>query len=652
MTLTAQHHRETTPLRDERLTTLGSRLRVALDGPFAAERAVRRATFPAEGMLRDPELDVAASRAWTLQRLLDLDKQGFGHVGVPEGADAVSDPLTAVLAFEMLSHGDLSVTIKSGVQFGLFGGAVTNLGTAWHHDTYLPDITSMTLLGGFAMTELGHGSDVASLETTITYVPETDEYEVHSPTPGSTKAYIGNAAKDGTMAAVFGQLVVDGTGHGVHVILVPLRDDAGGDLPGVTTGDHGHKGGLLGVDNGTLRFDHVRVPRRMLLNRYGGVDETGAYVSPIDNPNRRFFTMLGTLVRGRVCVGGGGGITARRALSIATRYGLSRRQFPASGRPDGVRLMDYLVHQKRLLPRIARAYALGFAQNELIVDLVHVQGADDSSEEDQRRLETHAAGLKAVTTWFANDTVQEAREACGGSGYLSENQLVEMRRDVDIFATFEGDNTVLMQLVSKALLTDYKKEWSELDRTGVVQATARVAGETVMEATSANLVLERLADAVRRKPEETTLVDRRWHALMFEERARHSLESLAQRMRAASKEQGDSFEAFNALGDHVQFVAHAYMEQRILTAFVDALETVEDEETRDVLERLCSLYALHSIHQDRAWFMEHNRISSGRSKAIGAQINDLCRELRPHALSLVEGMGIPEAWLGAAILKV
>lgn len=635
----------------DRLTTLGGQLLRVLDGQYAQQRATMRATFPAQDMLRDPELDVEASREWTLNRLLSLNKEGFGSVGVPVTANASSDPETAVLTFEMLAHGDLSVTIKSGVQFGLFGGAVTNLGTAWHHETFLPDITSMKLLGGFAMTELGHGSDVASLETTITYLSDAGEFEVHSPTPGATKAYIGNAAKDGTMAAVFGQLVVDGKSHGVHVILVPLRDETGADLPGITTGDQGHKGGLLGVDNGTIRFDHVRVPRRMLLDRYGGVDESGAYVSPIENPNRRFFTMLGTLVRGRVCVGGAGAVAARRGLSIATRHALRRRQFPAAGRPDGVMLLDYLVHQKRLLPRIARSYGLGFAQNQLIEALDQVQGDGESTETDQRNLETHAAGLKAVSTWFANDSIQEAREACGGAGYMSENQLVEMRRDVDIFATFEGDNTVLMQLVTKALLTDYRKEWGELDRTGVVQATARVAGESVLEATAAHLMLGRLAEAVRRRPEETTLVDRRWHALMFEQRARHSLESLAMRMRAAAKGKGDQFEAFNALGDHVQFVARAYMEEWILSAFIDAIEAVEPGESREVLERLCSLFALQSIHDERAWFMEHNRISAGRSKAIGAQINDLCRELRPHALPLVEGLGVPESWLGAAILR-
>lgn len=636
--------------RMERLTTLGARLRTALDGAYARERAHARATFPTGDHLLDPTLGVDDARRWTLRRLQLLGQQGFGSAGVPAGAGDTADPLAAVVTFETLAHADLSVTIKSGVQFGLFGGAVANLGTDWHHDTFLPGITDMSLLGGFAMTELGHGSDVASIETEITYLPDTDEWEVHSPAPSATKAYIGNAAVDGTMAAVFGQLIVRGEHHGVHVVLVPLRDEAGRDLPGVTTGDHGHKGGLLGVDNGTLRFDHVRVPRRMLLNRYGGVDESGQYVSPIEDQNRRFFTMLGTLVRGRVCVGAAGGIAARRALSIAVRHALSRRQFPAPGRPNGVLLMDYVVHQRRLMPRVARAYALGFAQNELTAALVHVQGDEPSTEQEQRELETHAAGLKAMNTWFANETVQAAREACGGAGYLSENQLTQLRGDVDIFATFEGDNTVLMQLVAKGLLTQFSQAWSALDRSGVVQETTRVVGEAVLERTGAGLAFQRLADSVRRRPEETTLTDRAWHALMFAERADHSLESLARRMRAARGRGGDGFEAFNRLGPHVQFVARAHLEQRMLSAFVDAIDACEDEETRTVLGRVGDLYALDSIHKDRAWFMEHSRISPARSKAIGEQIDVLCGQLRPHALPLVEGMGIPAQWLQAAVV--
>lgn len=628
-------------------TALGAALSQTLDGPFADRRGAARAAFPAEHLHRDPEQTVEQARDWVLDRLTELSDAGFGAAGIQTNADDEPDPAAAVIAFEMLAHGDLSTLIKSGVQFGLFGGAVTNLGTRWHHDTFLPDITSMKLLGCYAMTELGHGSDVAGLETTITYMAEDDEYVVHSETPGATKAYIGNAARDGRMAVVFGQLLVRGKNHGVHAVLVPIRDEAGADLPGVTTSDHGGKGGLLGVDNGMLRFDRVRVPRRMLLDRYGGVNEAGHYASPIENPNRRFFTMLGTLVRGRVCIAAGGGIAARRGLSIATRYALQRRQFEAPGHPDGVVLLDYLIHQRRLLPAIARTYALGFAQNELTAALVHVQGGGGHTEREQRQLETRAAGLKAVATRFANDTLQECREACGGAGYMTENRLVGLRADADVFATFEGDNTVLLQLVTKALLTDYKQVWGDLDRVGMVQATARMVGGTVLERTAANLVVDRLVATARRRPEELTLVDRAWHAYLFTEREQHALESLARRMRRAS---GRDFESVNRLGDHMLFVARAHLERVMLEAFIAAIEACDDPDVRAVLERLCTLYALASINDDRAWFTEHNRISTGRAKAIGAQINALCAELRPDALALVDGFGVPEPWLGATLL--
>ena len=213
--------------RAERLTTLGASLRRTLDGDYATERAAARDAFPSDNMLMEPGLDVDAARAWTLARLRRVVRSGLRLGGSTRTGGRACRPAAAVVTFEMLAHGDMSVTIKSGVQFGLFGGAVTNLGTAWHHDTFLPGITSMKILGGFAMTELGHGSDVASIETEIVYDADTDEYVVNSPTPGATKAYIGNAAVDGTMAAVFGQLRVGDESHGVHTILVPIRDDEG-----------------------------------------------------------------------------------------------------------------------------------------------------------------------------------------------------------------------------------------------------------------------------------------------------------------------------------------------------------------------------------------------------------------------------------------
>lgn len=637
---------------EEQLSEQGAALRRALDGPFHDLRARARRDLSADDLLRDPAMSMQEARDWTTTALRRLAQRGYGRAGFPAAQGGLDDVAASVISFEMIAHGDLSLAVKSGVHFGLFGGSVVALGTRWHHEQFLPAIINLDLPGCFAMTEEGHGSDVQSLETTITYDAGSGELVVHSPTPSATKTYIGGAARDARMAVVFGQLQVGDAAPGIHAVLVPLRDESGATLPGVTAGDNGAKGGLAGVDNGTLSFGQVRVPRRMLLDRYGGVDESGAYTSPIDNADRRFFTMLGTLVRGRICVAAAGGVAARRALSIATRYALQRSQFTAPGHDGEVVLMDYLAHQRKLLPAIATAYALGFAQNELVRTVAEVQGAPERDQTAQRELETRAAGIKVLSTRFANDTIQTCREACGGAGYMAANQLTLLRADADVFATFEGDNTVLLQLVAKGLLTHYREMWGDLDMFGMVQAAARTFGGSVIERTAARPIIERLVAAAQRRSDDETLLDRGWHVAMFEERERHVLESLAQRLRTAAKLQGDdAFTAFNLTQDHVLLAARVHVDRVVLEAFIAGIDACEDDATRELLNRLCDLYALSSLEADRGWFMEHARMSLPRAKAIRPQVNALCGELRPHALELVEGLGVPEQWLGAAMLR-
>src|SRR5262249_22007753 len=158
-----------------------------------------------------------------------------------------------ITMIEMLAMSDLSLMVKAGVQWGLFGGAIENLGTERHHEAYVKKIINLELRGCFAMTETGHGSDVQSLETTATYDAAVGEFVIHSATPTARKDYIGGAAETATVAAVFAQLITTKDGelvnHGVHCFVVPIRNAAGNDLPGVTTSDNHYKGGLPGVDN-------------------------------------------------------------------------------------------------------------------------------------------------------------------------------------------------------------------------------------------------------------------------------------------------------------------------------------------------------------------------------------------------------------------
>ncbi|RKT56006.1 acyl-CoA dehydrogenase [Saccharothrix australiensis] len=612
-------------------------LRDLLDGRWATLR--REAVELLAKLEPTPaDLDREQYRAWVLEQLHVLAAGGHSLVAFPAEHGGRDDVGGSVVAFEVLGFGDLSLMVKAGVQWGLFGGAVQALGTRAHHDELLPAIMGLELPGCFAMTESGHGSDVQRLRTTATYDPATQEFVVHTPDRSARKDYIGNAARDGRLAVVFAQLVTGGGAHGVHALLVPIRDASGAPMPGVSIEDCGRKAGLNGVDNGRLAFDHVRVPRAALLDRYGAVSPEGVYTSPVEGDGRRFFTMLGTLVRGRISVAGGAGSATKRALTIAVRYGLARRQFTRPDSGEEVVVLDYLAHQRRLLPALATTYALHFAQEELVSALHDV--ADDRG---QRELESRAAGLKAVATWHATATIQTCREACGGAGYLAENLLADLKADTDVFTTFEGDNTVLLQLVAKGLLTSYRDHVGDLDPWGLARFAADQFVGVVIERTAARAIVDRLV-----KGGSDALLDRGWQLRQFEDRERHVVEGLARRLRRATAD--DAFDVFNAAQDHLLHAARVHVDRVVLEAFVAAVDRCRDEATAALLGRVCDLYALSTIEADRAWFLEHGRLTPARAKAVTQAVNGLCGALRPHARRLVDAFGVPESRLTAPIL--
>jgi acyl-CoA oxidase len=587
-----------------------------------------------------------------------------GRVGFsfPKEFGGEDDAGASVVSIEMLAFADLSLMVKAGVQWGLFGGALQLLGSRRQHEKYLRDVMSFDLPGCFAMTETGHGSDVQQLRTTCTYDPATQCFDLHTPHQAARKDYIGNAAKDGRMAVVFAQLISQGKNHGVHAWLVPIRDEQGDPMPGVTIGDDGPKAGLAGVDNGRLTFDHVQVPRDMLLDRYGQVAEDGSYTSSIENETRRFFTMLGTLVRGRVSVGGSASSATKLALDIAVRYGNVRRQFAAPGEDREIVINDYRVHQRKLLPALATTYALNFAQGRLVENMhdvqtrVHLQG-EEVDEKAQRELESRAAGLKVAQTAHATRTIQMCREACGGAGYLQENRLPHLKADTDVFTTFEGDNTVLLQLVAKGLLTDYRDAFGSLDGWGRVGFIADMVRETVLERTAARALIQRLIDAVPGREDDVPLLDRGWQLKMFEFREKHSLEGAIRRLRKnAAMEFHPThpmtpFDMFNDVQDHVLKTAQTHIDRVVLEAFVDGVDRATDPAARRLLDTLCDLYALTTIEADKAWFLEHGQLTAARAKLLTGTVNQLLEELRPHIVTLVDAFAIPAGWKAARILE-
>ncbi len=588
-------------------------------------------------LLRDPvfelkhEADKDIYRLRVLEMVKALADQGVSGYSFPKKYGGGERHGDHIAVFEMLAYSDISLTIKFGVQFGLFGGAVYLLGTEVHHRKYLEAMHRAKLLGCFAMTETGHGSNVKGLHTTATYDSATDEIIVHSPNPAAGKEYIGNAIHS-EMAAVFAQLIVDGESHGVHAILVPLRDKNGSQLPGIKVEDCGYKMGLNGVDNGRIWFDQVRVPRENLLNKYGDIDAQGKYSSPIKNPSKRFFTMLGALVVGRICVGLGGLSAAKKALTIASRYALHRRQFGPNENGPETFIMDYPSHMERIIPAIARTYAFDFALH----DLGEMQVNDDGS--DTRKIETLAAGLKSKATWHATHTIQTCREACGGKGYLQENQITDLKADSDIFTTFEGDNTVLMQLVAKGVLTEFKQSFHDDGSLAVIKFLLRKANYKISEY---NLLHKRNTDY-----KHITSFD--FIKETFDYRYEKSLIKLSERMRKYLSRKMDPYQAFLKTQVHMIDVADAYIDVITLRSFYHRIQK-SPEDMKPILTRLYTLYGLDTIQANKGWLLENEYMEGAKAKAIRKVRTKVIQDLRPDILGLVSAFGIPDELIAAPI---
>jgi acyl-CoA oxidase len=291
-------------------------------------------------------------------------------------------------------------------------------------------------------------------------------------------------------------------------------------------------------------------------------------------------------------------------------------------------VLDYLAMQRRLFPRLAATFALDFALNDLVRSFGELAG-------DTQDVEGLAAALKAYASDHAVDTLHACRQACGGEGYMASSRITQHMADADIFTTFEGANSVLLQLVAKGLLTEYREQFGELRLWSAVRWMTGRAAE----------VLADLDPIGPRRTDPEHLRDPDFHRAAFRFREERLLGSLARRLKARIDDGEDSFTALNACQDHALAVGTAYAERVVLDAMLAAVAAAEDEPFADPLRRLAALFALTRIEADLGWFMEKGYVEGGKARGIRAEVNALCAEIRPDAVALVDAFGIPDVLL-------
>ncbi|KAL0486492.1 acyl-CoA oxidase [Acrasis kona] len=560
---------------------------------------------------------------------------GTGEINI---AGLKTDPHETLQKLELGSFMDASTGIKLGVQIVLFGGSILNLGTKPHHEKYLKGVHTFDIPGCFGMTELRHGSNVRKLETTSTYDPKTQEFIINTPNDGAVKWWIGNAQTNARVCSVFARLITQEKDYGIHVFVVPLRDENHKTLPGIEIGDCGDKVGLHGVDNGFIKFNNVRVPRENLLNRFGDVMPDGVYKTEITSEGRRFGAVLGELITGRVTLCANSIFIRKVATIIATRYAANRLQFgpPKHGE---IPILDYRSHQVRLMPILASCYAYEFPKRVLMEKYILLH-TDNVPDDTLAEIHAMSAGMKAVSTWDTQLHLQTLRETCGGHGYSAYNKFGILRDDHDVFQTFEGDNTVLIQQLAGHLLKQFSAQFEGSSQIGsAVILLRRQMGDMF---STRNPLITRIAT-------KKHLTSRDWQLQAFEYRTAKLLETCAFAINANKKKMG----FFNAFTDSVPLMVQlgrAYIEQFTLQEYMKAIEKeykTGNRKVADVMKLMCDVFALSCIHKDVGNFMD--LIKSSKARAIGKLLTRLCEEMREHAISLVDALEIPDFIIDAPI---
>ena len=247
-------------------------------------------------------------------------------LGYPEEYGGHGDIGGYISGFETMAFGDLSLLVKLGVQFGLFGGAVQHLGTE-QAPRALPGRHRHAGAAGLLRDDrgLGHGSNVQDLRTTATYDPEAERVR----DPHARRLGAQGVDRQRGARRPHGRRVrpADRRRRGAR------RARAGGADPrrgrraaAAACGSRtsAPSSGLDGVDNGRLWFDQVRVPRENLLDRYATVSPEGGYHQPDREPDQALLLMLGTLIQGRISVCG--------AAINASKVALDHRRAPRATR--------------------------------------------------------------------------------------------------------------------------------------------------------------------------------------------------------------------------------------------------------------------------------------------------------------------------------